>query len=241
MQIRGRCSHRQTAGPRLRHLPRLHRRPTRLKRNCPAVPVPLSLGLSAELSREKSHEASQPKHLNPLAPLTCRGPMTRTHSPHPFSRKHSSKAIVRKQSCPEASIHPTPSSPPHLTPQPRAAPSPPSQSPLGKKKKEKNPGSAAIRTHLPSSLSPASPSSSHTHDTRRRTVFQTLGIGKDGPFLLTEKEKHKRTFKKKLYSHDSLARDRRLPSLYHAGPCPLACFPEDADGAVRESSSALAL
>ena len=78
---------------------------------CPSPPPSVSL---PSLVERESHEAPQPKHLDPSAPLTCRGPMTQTHSSHPFPRKHSSKAIIREKKAARKhpSIRPTPSSSP---------------------------------------------------------------------------------------------------------------------------------
>ena len=247
MQIRGRCSHRQTAGPRLKHQPRPHRRPTRLKRNRPAVlsrcTVPLycpspppSVSLPSLVER-KSHEAPQPKHLDPSAPLTCRGPMTQTHSSHPFPRKHSSKAIIREKKAARKhpSIRPTPSSSPTNA---AASCKPLAAKPVAarkdKKKKKTPPGSAAIYT---STLSPASPSPSHTHDTCRRTVFQALGNRERWPLFPIRKRKNKKNFKKKTLFARLVGSRSPITIPYRAGPCPLACFLEDANGAVRESGS----
>lgn len=175
---------------------------------CPSLPPSVSL---PSLVERKSHKALQPKHLNPSAPLTCRGPMTQTHSPHSFSRKHSSKAIIREKKA--GSILPSVPRhhpPPQLTPQPHAAQARQASRRL-KEKEKKTPPALQLYTHLLSLLPLRAPATRTTH--AEEPCFRPWGIGKDGPFSLSEKGKIKRTFKKKLYSHDSLTRDRRLPSL----------------------------
>ena len=186
---------------------------------CPSLPPSVSL---PSLVERKSHEAPQPKHLNPSAPLTCRGPMTRAHSPQPFSRKHPSKAIIRKKRPPGSILPSVPRHhpPPQLTLQPHAAPRPLSQSPLGKKKRKKTPQALQLYTHLLSLLPLRAPATRRTH--AEEPCFRPWGIGKDGPFSLSEKGKIKRTLKKKTLFARLVDSRSPITIPYRTGPCPLA-------------------